>query len=139
MEETKLLIKEILEAQRSIISIDANDIENTFQGNGPIYGFTVSVNPALDFRTEVLFDEIRERAEQFKPFNNALVFFFMSDISPLTMDELYPLNEWMEEFPDEFMLRWGMAINPPDAPHILKAIVLLQNNDGKEYYRNLWD
>lgn len=132
MEETKLLIKEILEAQRSIISIDANDIENTFQGDGPIHGFTVSVNPALDFRTEVLFDEIRERAEQFKPFNNALVFFFMSDISPLTMDELYPLNEWMEEFPDEFMLRWGMAINPNNVPHVLKTIVLLQNNDVKD-------
>lgn len=139
MEETKLLIREILEAERSIISIDANDIEKNFRGDRQIHGFTVSVNPALDFRTEVLFDEIRERAEQFKPFNNALVFFFMSDISPLTMDELYPLNEWMEEFPDEFMLRWGMAIDPPDAPHILKAIVLLQNNDVKEYYRNLWD
>lgn len=86
----------------------------------------------LLFRTEVLFDEIREKAEQFKPFNNALVFFFMSDISPLSMDELYPLNEWMEEFPDEFMLRWGMAINPPDAPRALKAIVLLQNNEGKD-------
>jgi hypothetical protein len=126
MEEAKLLIKEILEAQRSIISIDADDIENTFQGRSPIHGFTVSVNPALDYRTEVLFDEVREKSEQFKPFNTALVFFFMSDISPLTMDELYPLNEWMEKFPDEFMLRWGMAINPPNAPHALKAIVLLQ-------------
>ena len=56
----------------------------------------------------------------------------MSDISPLTMDELYPLNEWMEEFPDEFMLRWGMAINPNNVPHVLKAIVLLQNNDVKD-------
>ena len=128
MEETKLLIKEILEAKRSIISIDANDIEKTFQGRGPIHGFTVSVNPALDFRTEVLFDEIREKAEQFKPFNNALVFFFMSDISPLSMDELLPLNEWLEEFPDEAMLRWGVAINPPNSAHTLKAIVLLQNN-----------
>ena len=121
MEETKQLIQEIVEAQRSIISIDANDIKDTFQGDSPIYGFTVSVNPALDFRTEVLFDEIREKAEQFKPFNKVLLFFFMSDISPLTMDEL------MEEFPNEFMLKWGMAINPPNAPHALKAIVLLQN------------
>jgi hypothetical protein len=132
MKETKQLIQEIVEAKRSIISIDANDIKDTFQSDNPIYGFTVSVNPALDFRTEVLFDEIREKAEQFKPFNNALIFFFMSDISPLTMDELYPLNEWMEEFPDEFMLRWGMAINPPNAPHTLKALVLLQNNEGKD-------
>ena len=139
MEETKLLIKEILEAERSIISIDANDIEATFRVDRPIDGFTVSVNPALDFRTEVLFDEIREKAEQFKPFNNALIFFFMSDISPLTMDELYPLNEWMKEFPEELMMRWGMAINPPGAPHNLKAIVLLQKNEVKEYYRNLWD
>ena len=130
MEETKLLIKEILEAERSIVRIDANDIGNTFQVDRPIYGFTVSVNPASDFRTEVLFDEIREKTEQFKPFNNVLVFFFMSDISPLTMDELYPLNEWMEEFPDEFMLRWGMAINPPNGPHTLKAIVLLQNHES---------
>ena len=127
MEETKQLIQEIVEAQRSIISIDANDIKDTFQGDSPIHGFTVSVNPALDFRTEVLFDEIREKAEQFKPFNKVLLFFFISDISPLTMDELYPLNEWMEEFPNEFMLKWGMAINPPNAPHALKAIVLLQN------------
>ena len=132
MKETKQLIQEIVEAQRSIISIDANDIKDTFQGDSPIHGFTVSVNPALDFRTEVLFDEIREKVEQFKPFNNALVFFFMSDISPLTMDELYPLNEWMEEFPDEFMLRWGMAINPPNGPYTLKALVLLQNNGGKD-------
>ena len=98
MEETKQLIQEIVEAKRSIISIDANDIKDTFQGDSPIYGFTVSVSPALDFRTEVLFDEIREKAEQFKPFNKVLLFFFISDISPLTMDELYPLNEWMEEF-----------------------------------------
>ena len=127
MEETKQLIQEIVEAKRSIISIDANDIKDTFQGDSPIHGFTVSVNPALDFRTEVLFDEIREKTEQFKPFNKVLLFFFISDISPLTMDELYPLNEWMEEFPNEFMLKWGMAINPPNAPHALKAIVLLQN------------
>lgn len=126
MEETKQLIKEILEAQRSIISIDANDIDHTFQGDEPIHGFTVSVNPALDYRTEVLFDEIREKAEQFKPFNNALVFFFVSDISPLSMGELYPLNEWIEEFPEEFVLRWGMAVNPPNAPHTLKAVVLIQ-------------
>lgn len=129
MEETKLLIQEIVEAQRSIISIDANDIEATFRSDRPINGFSVSVNPALDYRTEVLFDEIREKAEQFKPYNNALVFFFMSDISPLSMGELYPLNEWLEEFPEEFVLRWGMAINPANAPHILKAIVLLQKNE----------
>ena len=30
-------------------------------------------------------------------------------------------------FMGEFMLKWGMAINPPNAPHALKAIVLLQN------------
>ena len=77
MEETKQLIQEIVEAKRSIISIDANDIKDTFQGDSPIYGFTVSVSPALDFRTEVLFDEIREKAEQFKPFNKVLLFFFI--------------------------------------------------------------
>lgn len=131
MEETKLLVREIVEAKWSIISIDANDIEDAFRGGGAIHGFTASVNPALDYRTEVLMDEVREKAEQFKPFNNAIMFFFISDISPLTMDELYPLNDWLKEFPEEFMLRWGMAINPPDAPHALKAIVLLQNNDGK--------
>jgi hypothetical protein len=126
MEEPKQLIQEIVEAKRNVISIDANDIKDTFQSDNPIYGFTVSVNPALDYRKEVLFDEIREKAEQFKPFNYALLFFFISDISPLTMDELYPLNEWMEEFPNEFVLRWGMAISPPKAPHALKVIVLLQ-------------
>jgi hypothetical protein len=132
MEDSKLLIREIVEAKRSIISIDSKDIEDAFRDGGTIHGFTVSVNPALDYRTEVLLDEVREKAELFKPFNHAIVFFFISDISPLTMDELYPLNDWLEEFPDEFMLRWGMAINPPDAPHTLKAIVLLQKNESKD-------
>lgn len=128
MEETEELIKEIVEAERRIIGIDGDDIENTFRGGGEIHGLTVSVNPALDYRTEVLMDEVKSQAEVFKPYNHAIVFFFVPSDCPLMMGELRPLNEWFEEFPEEAIIKWGMALTPSDAPCTFKAVVLLQQN-----------
>ena len=117
---------QILDTKRTLVKIGANDIEETFQTGGDIHGFTVSVSAALDDRMWGLIEDVRREAEQFKPYNHVIMFFFMADTFPLSMDELLPLKEWLEEFPDETMLRWGVAINPPNASHTLKAVVLLQ-------------
>ena len=127
-DNTSRLVMEVLDTKGAIVRIGANDIEDTFQTGGDIHGFTVSVSATLDDRMRALIEDVRKNAEQFKPYNRVIIFLFMPDISPLTMDELLPLNEWQEEFTDEAMLRWGVAINPPNSAHTLKAIVLLQNN-----------
>lgn len=127
-DDTSKLVMEILDTKRTIVRIGANDIEDTFQAGGYIHGFMVSVSATLEDRMRALIEDVRKNAELFKPYNRMIMFFFMSDTSPLTMDELLPLNEWQEEFPDDAMFRWGVAINPPNSPHTLKAIVLLQNN-----------
>jgi hypothetical protein len=123
MEETTQLIQEIVEAKRSIIRIDANDIKDTFRGGGSIHGFTVSVSPALEGRVEVLMDEVKKKAEWYKPFNNALVFFFFPEDYSLLIDELQPFSDWIESIPDEFMIKWGMAIQSTQE---IRTIVLLQ-------------
>lgn len=124
-DNNRKLVKEILDNQSAIVEIDVNDIEDTFQTEGEIHGFTVSVKATIDYRMKILMEEVRKKAEQYKPFNRVIVFFFMSVMSPLTMGELLPLNEWLEAFSDETKVRWGMAINPPNTPQTLKAIVLL--------------
>lgn len=124
-DNNRKLVKEILDNQSAIVEIDVNDIEDTFQTEGEIHGFTVSVNATIDYRMKILMEEVRKKAEQYKPFNRVIVFFFMSVMSPLTMGEFLPLNEWLEAFSDETRVRWGMAINPPNTPQTLKTIVLL--------------
>ena len=125
-DNTSRLVLEILDTKRAIVRIGANDIENTFQTGGDIHGFTISVSAASDDRMKVLTEDVRKKAEHFKPYNHVIMLFFMSETCPLTMDELLPLNEWQEEFPDDAMFRWGVAINPPNSPHTLKAVVLIQ-------------
>jgi len=124
-DNNRKFVQEILDNQRTIVEIDVNVIEDAFQTGGEVHGFTVSVNATIDHRMRVLMEEVRKKAELYKPFNRVIVFFFMPEMSPITMDELLPLNEWLKEFPDETMVKWGMAINPPNTPQTLKTIVLL--------------
>jgi len=126
MKETKQLIQEIVKAQRSIISIDANDIKVTFRGDGAIHGLTVSVNPAMDDRIKILIDKVKKEAEQYMPFNTALLFLFLPEDQPLLMEELQPLTEWMESVPGNFLIKWGMAIQSAQE---IRAIVILQQTN----------
>ncbi|MCR4995630.1 MAG: hypothetical protein K6A32_09720 [Bacteroidales bacterium] len=123
MEETNRLIQEIVKTQSSLIGIDTCDIEDTFTGSSPIHGFTVAVDSALDSRAEVLMGEVRGKAEQYKPFIHALVFFFFPTDKPLLMEELKPLSDWIETFPSEFMIKWGMATHPKQE---LRTIVIIK-------------
>ena len=125
-DNTSRLVLEILDTKMAIVRIGVNDIEDTFQTGGDIHGFSVSVSAASDYRMRAMIEDVRKKAEQFKPYNHVIMFFFMSETCPLTMDELLPLHEWQEEFPDDAMFRWGVAINPPNSPHTLKAVVLIQ-------------
>jgi len=123
MEETNRLIQEIVKTQSALIGIDACDIEETFMASGPIHGFTVTVDSALDSRAEVLIGGVREKAEQYKPFIHALVFFFFPTDKPLLMEELKPLSDWIETFPSKFMIKWGMATHSKQE---LRTIVIIQ-------------
>jgi hypothetical protein len=51
------------------------------------------------------------------------VFFFFPEERPLLMEELKPFSEWIDSIPDEFMIKWGLAIHSSQE---LRAIILLQ-------------
>ena len=125
-EKAKKLVAEILDCSNCFPRIDLEDINEFFQDGKGLRVIEVSVNPALEYRTEVLISDIKEKAKQLEPFNDALIFFLMPDNAPLTMDELLPLSEWFEDFPKDSSIRWGMGVMPETSAYSLRAIVFLQ-------------
>ena len=122
-EKVKSSIVEILNAPKSLVSIDINDVRDLFQEGGEIHTYDASVGASMKKRMELLMKLIIENTKKYEPFSHALVFFFFPEDRPLLMKELQPFSEWIDSIPGEFMIKWGMATQSTQE---LRAIVLLQ-------------
>ena len=120
-EKVKRSIVDVLNAPKSLVSIDVNDVRDLFQEGGVIHAFNASVDASMENRMMLMMAKIMKHAECFEPYNR---FFFFPEKQPLLIEELQPFSEWMESVPDEFMIKWGMATQ--STPE-LRAIVLLQS------------
>ena len=119
----KKYIMEIIDYHDSIVSIDVNDVRDLFQEGGIIHIFKASVDASMENRMILMMAKIMKHAECFEPYNRALVFFFFPEKQPLLTEELQPFSEWIETFPGECMIKWGMANHPAQE---LRATIFLQ-------------
>ena len=117
------ILKEVLDAPNGLIGIDINDIKDLFQQDGEIHAIDVRVNAREEHRMERLMDRVKVDANRLGADSRVLVYFFFPEKCPLMMEELRPFSEWIETFPGECMIKWGMATQSAQE---LRAIVLLQ-------------
>ena len=117
------ILKEMLDAPNGLINIDINDIKDLFQQGGEIHAIDVRVNAREENRMERLMDRVKEEANRLGADSRVLIYFFFPEKCPLMMVELRPFSEWIETFPGECMIKWGMATQSAQE---LRAIVLLQ-------------
>ena len=122
-EKVKRNIMDVINAPKSLVSIDVNDVRDLFQEGGEIHAFDTSVDASKESRMTLLMAQIMRNAKHFEPYIHALVFFFFPEKRPLLMEELQPFSEWIVSVPGEFMIKWGMAIQ---STQDLRAIVILQ-------------
>ena len=117
------ILKEVLDAPNGLIGIDINDIKDLFQQGGEIHAIDVRVNAREEHRMERLMNRVKVDANRLGADSRVLVYFFFPEKCPLMMEELRPFSEWIETFPGECMIKWGMATQSAQE---LRAIVLLQ-------------
>ena len=122
-EKVKKCMMNILFAPNSIIDIDVNDITDLFLEGGEIHVLDLSVDATKENRMEMLFEQIRNNAINYEPYNHVLVYFFVSESHPLLMEELQPFNDWIASVPRKLSVKWGMAVQSCQE---LRATVLLQ-------------
>ena len=122
-EKVKKCMMNILFAPNSIIDIDVNDFTDLFQEGGEIHVLDFSVDATKENRMEMLFEQIRNNAINCEPYNHVLVYFFVSEIHPLLMEELLAFNEWIASVPRKLTVKWGVAVQSGQE---LRATVLLQ-------------
>ena len=113
----------MLDAPNGLINIDINDIKDLFQQGGEIHAIDVRVNAREEHRMEQLMNRVKEEANRLGADSRVLIYFFFPEHNPLLMEELQPFSEWIETFPGECMIKWGMATHSAQE---LRAIVLLQ-------------
>jgi len=75
-EKVKRSIADVLNAPKSLVSIDVNDVRDLFQEGGVIHAFNASVDASMENRMILMMAKIMKHAECFEPYNHALVFFF---------------------------------------------------------------
>lgn len=75
-EKVKRSIVDVLNAPKSLVSIDVNDVRDLFQEGGVIHAFNASVDASIENRMILMMAKIMKHAECFEPYNHALVFFF---------------------------------------------------------------
>ena len=121
-EKVKRNLMDVLNAPKSLVSIDVNDVRDLFQRSRDIHTFEVSVDADKENRTVLMMDQINKLSKCYEPYNRALIFFYFPEVLPLLMDELKPFCAWVESVPDEFMITWGMATHPTSN---IRAIVAL--------------
>ena len=119
---TNRFIKEVLNSTNSLVNIDINDVRDLFHDGEEIHAFDVSVPADKENRMALLMEQIKKCSNCHEPYNHALVFFYFPSTLPLLMEELKPLNEWIETVPGEFMIKWGMVTFPSPT---VRAIVAL--------------
>lgn len=117
------ILKEVQENPNGLICIDINDIKDLFQQDGEIRTIDVRVNACEERRMERLMDRVKVEANRLGADSRVLVYFFFSEKYPLMMEELRPFSEWIETFPGECMIKWGMATHPAQE---LRATIFLQ-------------
>lgn len=117
------ILKEMLENPNGLICIDINDIKDLFQQDGEIRTIEVRVNAREESRMERLMDCVKEDANRLGADSRVLFYFFFPEKCPLMMEELRPFSEWIETFPGECMIKWGMATHPAQE---LRATIFLQ-------------
>ena len=117
------MLKEVQENPNGLIGIDINDIKDLFQQGGEIHAIDVRVNAREEKRMEQLMEQIKKKGKSLSSYTRALIYFFFPEHNPLLMEELQPFSEWIESFPGECMIKWGMATQSAQE---LRAIVLLQ-------------
>jgi len=122
-EKVKRSIVDVLNAPKSLVSIDVNDVRDLFQEGGVIHTFNASVGASIKKRMESLMDLIIVNTKKYEPYSHALIFFFFPEDRPLLMEELKPFSDWIESVPGELRIKWGMATQSTQE---LRAIVLLQ-------------
>ena len=121
-EKVKRNLMDVLNAPKSLVNIDVNDVRDLFQRSRDIHTFEVSVDADKENRIVLMMDQINKLSKCYEPYNRALIFFYFPEVLPLLMDELKPLCAWVESVPDEFMITWGMATHPTSN---IRAIVAL--------------
>ena len=121
-EKVKRNLMDVLNAPKSLVNIDVNDVRDLFQRSRDIHTFEVSVDADKENRTVLMMDQINKLSKCYEPYNRALIFFYFPEVLPLLMDELKPFCAWVESVPDEFMITWGMATHPTSN---IRAIVAL--------------
>lgn len=117
------ILKDVLGSPNSLIHIDIDDIKDMFRQDEDIRTFDVKVSSVGEQRMELVMKQIRKRTNFNLDFSSALVYFVFPESHPLLMSEIQPLSEWIESFPSEFMMKWGMATQSSQE---LRVIVLLQ-------------
>ena len=117
------ILKEVLDAPNGLIGIDINDIKDLFQQDGEIHAIDVRVNAREEHRMEQLIDRVKEEANRLGADSRVLIYFFFPEKCPLMMEELRPFSEWIETFPGECMIKWGMGTHPAQE---LRATIFLQ-------------
>lgn len=117
------ILKEVQENPNGLICIDINDIKDLFQQDGEIRTIDVRVNAREERRMERLMDRVKEDTNRLGADSRVLVYFFFPEKCPLMMEELRPFSEWIETFPGECMIKWGMATHPAQE---LRATIFLQ-------------
>ena len=120
---TNRFINEVLDSTNKLVNIDINDVRDLFQEGEGLHTFDVSVPDNKGNRMQLLMEQIKKSSKCHEPYNRALVFFFFPEERPLLMEEMKPLSEWIETVPEEFMIKWGMAIHPIQ---MIRAILILQ-------------
>ena len=122
-EKVKRSIVDVLNAPKSLVSIDVNDVRDLFQEGGAIHTYDASVGASIKKRMESLMDLIIVNTKKYEPFSHALIYFFFPEDRPLLMEELKLLSDWIESVPGELTIQWGMATQSTQE---LRAIILLQ-------------
>ena len=117
------ILKEVLDAPNGLIGIDINDIKELFQQDEEIHAIDVRVNAREEHRMERLMDRVKVDANRLGADSRALIYFFFPEKCPLMMEELRPFSDWIETFPGECMIKWGMATHPAQE---LRATIFLQ-------------
>ena len=121
-EKVKRNLMDVLNAPKSLVNIDVNDVRDLFQRSRDIHTFEVSVDADKENRIVLMMDQINKLSKCYEPYNRALIFFYFPEVLPLLMDELKPFCAWVESVPDEFMITWGVATHPTSN---IRAIVAL--------------
>jgi len=120
------LVMEVLNAPKSIINIDANDICELFQGEEEILLLEISVNEMSEMRMEQLMEVIEKEVAHLEYFNQLLMYFFVPQDFPLTMDELNTFLDYTNLNYGLSEVIWGSVFVPTQQPAI-RAIMMLQH------------